>query len=74
MDTIWIYEIDKLNVVGIVICKENNIWQEAQRKVFDYYKRIDTDLCMDDILIRRATDDDDYDTANPDVLEVWGYK
>lgn len=29
---------------------------------------------MDDILIRRATDDDDYDTANPDVLEVWGYK
>ena len=41
MNTIWIYEIDKLNVVGIVICKENNIWQEAQRKVFDYYKRIE---------------------------------
>ena len=68
-ENVWIYEarLGKNGTSkGVVI---TNIWEDAQKKVYEYYDDFDGEN-EPEIVVRRAVDDDYYDIEYPDVIEV----
>lgn len=68
-ENVWIYEacLGKNGTSkGVVIA---NIWEDAQKKVYEYYDDFDGENDPE-IVVRRAIDDDYYDKEYPDIIEV----
>jgi len=68
-ENVWIYEacLGKNGTSkGVVIA---DIWEDAQKKVYEYYDDFDGEN-EPEIVVRRAIDNDYYDKEYPDVIEV----